>query len=280
MHCQVPRIDFYSARDGRRLAARVWNSIEPPRARLVFLHGISSHGGWYEHSGCYLNGAGFEVHFLDRRGSGLNAEERGDVANYETWIGDVVAYLELLASHRPVILGGISWGGKLAAAVAGCHPELMHGLALLCPGLYSYFDPSILQRLALAAPLPQRTQDKRVGIPLRPASLFTETPHWQKYVEHDPLSLRDVTLRFARADRQLTRFARKTAPFIHMPTLLMLAGRDQIINNDRCRAYLARTAAVRKTLIEYPNSVHTLEFEPDPSQYFADLANWIGQVIA
>ena len=46
----LPRIDFYSARDGRRLAVRVWNGIEPPRARVVMLHGITSHGGWYTRS--------------------------------------------------------------------------------------------------------------------------------------------------------------------------------------------------------------------------------------
>lgn len=280
MHSHLPRIDFYSAEDGRRLAVRVWNSIEPPRARVVFLHGVSSHGGWYHRSSCYLNSVGFEVHFLDRRGSGLNAEGRGDVANLKTWVDDVAVYLKQIANGRPVVLGGISWGGKLAAAVARRHPGLLHGLALICPGLYSHFDPNIVRRLALSTPMPRRTQSKRVEIPLRPASLFTDTPRWREYVDRDPLSLREVTFRFARADRQLTRLARESAQFIHTPTLLMLAGRDAIVDNRRCRAYLARTAAAHKALIEYPNGVHTLEFEPDPSPYYADLANWIGQTIA
>jgi hypothetical protein len=30
--------------------------------------------------------------------------------------------------------------------------------------------------------------------------------------------------------------------------------------------------------VEYPGAAHTLEFEPDPLPYFADLTNWIGAV--
>lgn len=276
----LPRIDFYSARDGRRLVARVWNSVDPPRGRIVFLHGVSSHGGWYYRSCHYLNTRGFEVHFLDRRGSGLNALERGDVDRHETWIDDVADYLEQAGNDRPVVLCGISWGGKLVTAVVRRHPGLVRGLALLCPGLYSQFEPNPVQRLALAAPVPKRALRRRVEIPLRPASLFTDTPHWREYVDRDPLSLHDVTLRFARADRRLTRLACGSATYIHTPTLLMLSGRDRIVANRRTRAFWSRTSARQKTLIEYPSAAHTLEFESDPQPYFADLADWLGRTIS
>jgi acylglycerol lipase len=275
----LPRIDFYTARDGRRLAVRVWNEIEPPRARVVFLHGITSHGGWYNHSCHYLNSDGFEVHFLDRRGSGLNAEARGDVDGYQRWIEDVATYLEQLQGERPVLLCGISWGGKLAAAVARQHPSLIRGLALLCPGLYSQFEPNAVQRFALRLPMRNRMKRRHVEIPLA-AKLFTDTPRWRDYVAGDPLSLREVTVGFSSADVRLTRFARESAPYLRTPTLLMLSGRDRIVDNRRCRHFLSSTGAVHKTLIEYPNAAHTLEFDPDPQRYFYDLADWIGTTIA
>jgi acylglycerol lipase len=275
-----PRIGFYSAHDGRRLAVRVWNGIDPPRARVVMLHGITSHGGWYERSCAHLNECGFEVHFLDRRGSGLNAEGRGDVDRHETWIDDVTTYLDALGRERPVVLAGISWGGKLAAAVARRQPGLIQGLALITPGLYSQFEPNLLQRLALRIPVRERMQNRRLEIPLQPATLFSETPAWRKYVDQDPLSLREVTFRFVQNDNRLTRYAKQSASYLHTPTLMMLAGRDRIVTNSRCRAYLGRVRAAHKVLIEYPNAVHTLEFETDPSRYFADLADWIGLTIA
>jgi alpha-beta hydrolase superfamily lysophospholipase len=276
----LPRFDFYTARDGRRLAVRVWNSVDPPRARVVFLHGVASHGGWYTRSCHHLNCAGFEVHFLDRRGSGVNLEARGDVDHCETWIDDVAVYLEKIGNSRPVVLCGISWGGRLAAAVARQHAGLIRGLALLCPGLYSRFEPGIIQRMALGGPLPMRLRSRRVRIPLDQSQLFTETPRWRDYVSRDPLTLREVTIGFAQADRRLTRLARESAPYLHAPTLLVLGGRDRIVANSPTRAFLKRSAAVHKTLIEYPNGAHTLEFEADPSRYFSDLADWIGRTIA
>ena len=243
MTVPAPRIEFYSARDGRRLAVRVWDVAATPRARIVFLHGITSHGGWYCQSSAHLASAGFEMHFLDRRGSGLNADEPGNVDRWTIWIDDVANYLELLrhlptpdTGHLTPILCGISWGGKLAAAVARQHPALIKSLGLICPGLYSPHEPSLLKRIALTAPVPARRRQRRVAIPLQSSALFTDSYEWRKFIARDPLSLRQVTWQFAREDRQLTRYARQSAPFLHMPILLMLAGRDRIVDNPRTRA--------------------------------------------
>jgi alpha-beta hydrolase superfamily lysophospholipase len=279
---RAPRIEFYPAADGRRLAVRIWDVAASPQARAVFLHGITSHGGWYGRSSESLTDAGFEVHFLDRRGSGLNADKPGDVDSWTTWIDDVAAYLDRIRGEPPrgypAVLCGISWGGKLATAVARRHPGLVPALGLICPGLYSPHEPGLMKRLTLSAPAPERVQQRRLEIPLQHPALFTDCREWREFVARDPLSLRTVTWRFAREDRQLTRYARQAGPFLHMPMLLMLAGRDRIVDNRRTRAFFARTAASRRTLVEYPGAAHTLEFEPDPLPYFADLTNWIGAV--
>ena len=68
----------------------------------------------------------------------------------------------------------------------------------------------------------------------------------------DPLSLREVTYRFAQADNRLDALRQAGAPYIHTPTLMMLSGRDRIVTNSRCRAFLGRIGAAHKTLIEYP----------------------------
>ena len=279
MHNPQPRIESYTATNGRRLAVRVWDTNRTPWARVVFQHGISSHAGWYIRGSEHLSAAGIQVHFIDRRGSGLNTENRGDVDHWQTWIEDVAIYLQQIsdAYSSPVLLCGISWGGKLAAAVARRHPELVGALGLICPGLYSPFEPGVIQRLALRAPVPRRIHCRRIAIPLRNSALFTDNPPWQRFIADDPATLRDITWRFAREDRALTRYARQAAPFLHMPILLMLAGCDRIIDNRRVRRFYTRVLSDNKTLIEYPEAAHTLEFEPDPQPYFNDLANWIGR---
>ena len=128
--------------------------------------------------------------------------------------------------------------------------------------------PGIVKRLALAAPAPTRLQQRRLRVPLRQPELFTEIPCWQAFIARDPLALRTITWRFAQEDRKLTRYAREAATFLHMPTLLMLAGQDRIVDNRRTRDYFGRIPGHRKTLIEYHGAAHTLEFESDPTQYF------------
>lgn len=273
-----PAIDFYPASDGRRLALRVWRPDTTANARVVFLHGITSHGGWYGQVAQHLADAGFEVHFLDRRGSGLNAEQPGDVDHWYTWIDDVAVYLRTQRERLPTVLAGISWGGKLAPAVARRHAALVDAVALICPGIYSPYLPGIAKRLLLAGPTPRWLQRRHVPIPLRNAELFTASRRWRQFIAEDPLALRRVTWRFAQQDRCLTRFARESAPFLQVPVLMMLAGQDQIVNNRRTRAFFVRIGGKRKTLIEYPAAGHTLEFERSPEPYFSDLATWVRSV--
>ena len=150
MDSNAPVIRFHNAPDGRRLALRHWET-EAPIAEVVFLHGIISHGGWYQSSCGHLASQGFSVHFLDRRGSGLNCENRGDVDRWTTWTDDIVSYLQQLPSGRPIILGGISWGGILATSVARSHGDLLSGLLLSCPGLCSAKAANSLRRFAVHA---------------------------------------------------------------------------------------------------------------------------------
>jgi acylglycerol lipase len=274
----MPQIAFYDAADGRRLSVRKWDAIPTSRAQVVFLHGISSHGGWYMRSGAQLSKAGFDVHFLDRRGSGLNHDQPGDVDRWQTWVDDVAIYLKLMRGSLPIVLCGISWGGKLAATMARRHPALIDGLAFICPGLYSHYDPGFAARALLSMPVPRRIEARRVRIPLRRPELFTTAPAWRDFIARDPITLRYVTWRFARESARLTQYAQRSATFIHVPTLMMLAGLDRIVNRRRTDAYYDRIPAARKMLIEYPNASHTLEFEADPQPYFDDLSTWIGRI--
>jgi alpha-beta hydrolase superfamily lysophospholipase len=116
---------------------------------------------------------------------------------------------------------------------------------------------------------------RRVAIPLQDPALFIDDPRWQEYIRCDPLVLREITLRFASEDLKLDAYVAHAAPHIRTPTLLVLAGRDKIIDNDALRSYYQNLGCAEKRLIEYPQAAHTLEFEPDATQFFNDLADWI-----
>ena len=62
-----------------------------------------------------------------------------------------------------------------------------------------------------------------------------------------------------------------------MPVLLLLAGQDRVIDNARTRRYVESFASQDKTVIEYPEAHHTLEFEPRPHRYLDDLIGWLNR---
>ena len=220
-----PNIRFYAGHDGRKLAARVWQ-VDEPIADVIYLHGIVSHSGWYEASCAHLASHGFQVHFLDRRGSGLNTEDRGDVDAWQTWVSDVIRYMDQLPQHRPRIILGISWGGILATCLARRHPEMLSGLGLICPGLFSYKSTTRTQKFALRLGSLLGLSRIRVAIPLQDPALFTNSVEHQRYIAQDPLSLRRITVGFATCSLDLWNEALEAPQEIHLPVLLALASAD------------------------------------------------------
>ncbi len=264
--------------DGYRAAVRTWERPDAA-ARLVFVHGIISHGGWYLETGRTLAAAGFDVHFLDRRGSGLNIAARGDVDRWTTWPADVQRYLESLEPGVPTVLLGISWGGKLAASVAARRPDLLAGVGFLCPGIFARQQPGPLRRAAILAAARLPARKRRVAVPLGDPTLFTDEPPWQRYVAEDPLTLRKITLRFAHEDLKFTQHAQAATQRLRIPALLLLAGRDRIVDNGRVRRWFGAGPADNRKIIEYPAAAHTLEFGPHAAEYLRDLTTWVRRTV-
>ena len=177
----------YRASDGYELHYRRWKTDLPqPRAMIVGVHGIQSHGGWYAYSCSRLAEAGYDVSFLDRRGSGLNTDRRGFAVHEDRLVNDVAQFLSGLrdqqqtAGYRcPIVLMGVSWGGKLAALVGCRRPDLVDGLALLYPGLYSQVKPTWHQRFKLWMAVQREWGRFHIPIPLNEPELFTDEPHWR-----------------------------------------------------------------------------------------------------
>jgi alpha-beta hydrolase superfamily lysophospholipase len=248
-----------------------------PRADVVFIHGIQSHAGWYEGSCTALSRAGFAVSFLDRRGSGMNEQDRGDAPGFRRLLDDLAEFLRDLRKQHPprkTFLAAISWGGKLGAALQRRHPGLVDGLALLCPGFFSRVGPPLGQRLAilwsrLVAPR------RLFPIPLNDPELFTASPRWQRFIRDDPLALRQATARLLVESVRLDGYLRFVPAHVRVPVLVMLAEHDRVIDNAPTRRFVERFASAAKEVIEYAGAHHTLEFEPEPRRWLDDLQRWL-----
>jgi len=268
------RIMTCTAGDGYPLYFRAYVPHDKPKGHLVCLHGIQSHGGWYEASCRKLAEAGYIVSYLDRRGSGLNWLARGDVPSYDRLLKDIREFIAADGLDVPVTLIATSWAGKLAVLLAAEEKPVMARLVLLCPGLFPQVKPPLPVRLGIAASR-FTNPTKLFPIPLGDPELFTEHADWQDYIRNDPLSLHHATARLLVESFWLDGAVKRLQQLQPMPTLLMLGGRDRIIRNDVTRGWLQRVSP-QSQVLEYPSAHHTLEFEPG-QQFVPDLLAWLGK---
>lgn len=282
----IEEVRQVQAIDGYALHCRIWKpKAGSIRRRILILHGIQSHGGWYATLGQILATRGIETVMPDRRGSGLNQIERGHANSPGQLLDDLDAVHHAWrrwsgsARFEP-FLGGISWGGKLAVAAAATRPAQWAGLALIAPGLFAKVRPPVLTQLRIAASALFRPR-KRFPIPLADPALFTSNPEKQRFIATDETTLREATARFFVTSRILDLRLRRYKSQIAHPVLLQLAGLDRIIDNDQTQAYVqAMLPSTGKRVLEYPDAHHTLEFESGEvsRRYASDLADWIEAV--
>ncbi|MCZ2343279.1 MAG: alpha/beta hydrolase [Bacteroidales bacterium] len=273
-----PRVETFRASDGYDFYLRHWRPTGVPRARIVWLHGIRSHGGWYTRSCGELVAAGYEVVFLDRRGAGWNSAHRGDSPSFRRLLDDVIEYIKHLRREKaglPLYLGGISWGGKLAVGVPYRCPGLVQGLILACPGLVPIIAPPFVQRMRIAAARLLRPS-RLFPIPLNEPELFTADAQGQEFIAQDRFGLRQASARFLFGSFGLDVYLRRAARQVVEPTLLLLAGQDRIISNPGTRDFVRRFRSTDLSVIEYPSAHHTLEMEGPSHPFVTDIIQWIG----
>jgi alpha-beta hydrolase superfamily lysophospholipase len=272
-----PSFDTMDHRDGYRAIARVWPAQgEPsPRTGVLYLHGIQSHGGWYEWSASVLAELGHVVILPDRRGSGLNNAARGDVRQFSRWLDDVDDWLDYGARRygvRDWRLAGISWGGKLAAAHAMLRPGRAGRLLLIAPGVFPRVDVAWAEKVRIGLSVlfsPTACFD----VPLQEPALFTDSAAGQRFIATDTQKLARVTARFLYESRKLDGLIRRGSfdGFVRAanrslaapPLWLLTALNDRIIDSERTLQWFERAASAASSRSIRLHGAHTLEFESD-----------------
>ena len=268
---------FLTADDDVRLHYFHWPAgPSPPWAVVVFLRGIASHAGWFGETAAELNHQGIAVYGPDRRGSGRSGGPRGHLARYERALDDVDQVVHLVASeHRgtPIFLAASSWAAKLAVVYAAQRPGPLSGLLLLGPGLTAEVKLSPAGQLQvlvghLVAPM------ACLPIPLTPEQ-YTANPPYLDFIRADPLRRLEATAQFFWETARLDRQRRRASARLGLPLLLLQGEDDKMIDVAKTRRWFAQLGVQDKTYRAYPGAGHTLDFEPDRTEYLADLLGWL-----
>jgi acylglycerol lipase len=268
---------FLTASDGVDLHYLRWSSgRSPPRAAIIFLHGIASHAGWFGETAADLNSQGVAVYGPDRRGSGRSGGPRGHLERYGRALDDVEEMVRLVSSElraTPIFLAGSSWAAKLAVVYAAERPGSLSGLLLLGPGLLPRVSLSPTRQFFvvvghLVAPT------ARLPIPLTP-ELYTANRPYVDFIREDRLRLLEATTRFFWETARLDRRRGRASARLKLPLLVLQGQDDKMMDVARTRRWCSRLDVEDKAYVAYPGAGHTLDFEPDRGRYLADMLAWL-----
>lgn len=265
----------FTSGDGARLGYVSYTQAGV-RTALVYVHGIESHAGWFALAATLLRDEGFDVYCLDRRGSGLNRENRGFVSghitSYEVLFADIRAFVRPLRErYEQVFLVGLSWGGKLALGYALAHPEDVDGLVLITPGIRALVDVDWGTKVQIAL-FSKNQPEAAIRLPIQP-EMFTTTPRYLEFILEDPLRLRYATASFLWESHRLDGYVDRQMPHNHLPVQLFLAGRDRIIDNAGVRAVLERGTPDQLEVLTYPDQTHSIQLGA-AERLVADMTRW------
>ena len=272
-------VGVYRAPDGKELAyvSHLSRPSSPRRTAFIYVHGIESHSGWFDDAADLLSRHGYPVYALDRRGSGINRENRGFISGHAGREDDLLedlhrAVRELRSSGKvsAIYLIGLSWGGKYAMAYDVRHPREVDGLVLITPGIKPKVDLNAREKAAVFTDsvfAPKRQH----RIPIEP-EMFTTTPRFLDYITNDPLRLHTVSAGFLMQSRRMDKLLERHGDEPRAPALLFLAGHDRIIDNDETRRFFAQRQKLK--IIDYSDQTHSIQLDA-PDRLTRDIIAWV-----
>lgn len=274
--------EWWNTADGATHFMRVWlsNQTQQTSPIVVYLHGIEGHSRWFEETALQLARHGISTYAADRRGAGASKESRGDIARFDRLIGDTHELLQLVSARHPgapVIIVANCWGAKVGLAAAARDRQthrLVRGIILISPAIAVQVDVALTTKLKIAWNYLLQGGTGQFDIPLTPEH-FTDNPVYLDYVANDRLRLTKATARFFVESLKLTSVCKSAFKGVDMPVLVLQSGRDAIVQVSAIQQWFDSLSSSDKALNIFTSAAHSLDFEPEPSEYQNFLKEWI-----
>jgi alpha-beta hydrolase superfamily lysophospholipase len=243
------------------------------RGSILIVHGLGEHCERYAHVAEFLNANGFEVRSYDHRGHGKSSGNRGEIPSENALLEDAKFIYEDFAANqaeKPFLLGH-SMGGGIAIRTAIDKFITPRGLILS--------SPAITAKLSLSEKLQLKLGRLTPNIAVSNGLKIEYLSHDKQVVEdykNDALVHDRITPRLANFILDSGQESLKKAANFHIPTLLLVAGDDRLVDADGAKKLFAKLPKDFKTMHLYENLYHELfnETEAERIKVLTDLKNW------
>lgn len=267
-----------TARDGTHLVLVDWPlSKGPVRGVVLIVHGLGEHAWRYDLLAERLNEWGFAVRAYDQYGHGESMGKRGALPSADRLLSDLAEVVEesraRMNASTPLIVLGHSMGGLVAGRFVSLATCPIQALIMSSPAL----DPGLglFQKLMLAI-LPRFAPDLRLGNGLDPA-FISHDPVVVAAYRADPLVHDRISARLAVFIAENGPATIASAPSWTVPTLLLYAGADKLVNPAGSRAFVRAAPRDVVTSHCFEKLYHEIfnEIEPEREQVFDALKRWL-----
>lgn len=269
----------FTASDGDNLAVQHWPLPDDvrPRGVVLLVHGLGEHAGRYDRVARRLAEWGFEVRGYDQFGHGESGGARGALSSDTRLLDDLGEMVEAARTRTPdglpLILLGHSMGGLVAAQYAAAHPGTIDALVLSSPALGTRVRG---WRRFLLRTLPRFAPNLRVGNGLQTRWL-SHDPEVERAYLADPLVHDRISARLARYITEGGSEVVAQASRWKVPTLLMYAGADRLVDPAGSRAFAAAAPADRVTTRCFDGLYHEIFNEQEAQPVFDCLQHWLDE---
>jgi alpha-beta hydrolase superfamily lysophospholipase len=276
----APDLETTLQRDGLDFHVEHYRAAGEARLVLIAVHGYSAHCGIYRHVGRALAARGIAVTQFDGRGHGRSGGRRGHIEKFSDYCDDLGMVVDWARTQNPGVpwaLMGHSLGGAIAAtfvldANTPKKSENPSRLVLLAPWLKLKVNVPAAKRMAanvMAKIAP--TFSNWNGLE---GKKITRNPAAVAGFDVDPLIFHSATAGWFMATLRAQASLRTHAQDLKVPTLMLLAGGDQIVSNDTNLAF-AKGAGDAVTVKTYDGLFHELLIEPEAAMVIEDIADWL-----
>lgn len=270
-------LSTFTASDGENLALQEWPLPEgaAQRGTVLIVHGLGEHAGRYDHVARRLNEWGFAVRGYDHYGHGDSGGPRGALPAESRLIddlGDIVeSTRQRMPAGAPLVVLGHSMGGLVAGCLAALAQVRIDGLVLSSPALDAGLSP--LQKVLLAT-LPRVAPRLTVGNGVDP-HFVSRDPTVVAAYQADPRVHDRISTRLARFIAEAGPCVIAHAAEWTVPTLLMYAGGDRLVDPRGSRAFAQAAPRSVVTTACFEDHYHEIFNEPDNAPVFDTLRAWL-----
>ena len=249
---------------------------DKPRALLIAIHGLGSHGGDMATIGEYLGEQSIAVFAPDMRGFGHFSGLKGHVMNHDEYIEDlqnIIMQVKDRYINKVTFLMGASLGGIIVVRYIITYPREVDGAILQCPGVSQKLPISLPVRIA--GEILSLLNVKKFfssGVPLEDGC---RDPEIVKRHKEDPLRVEEVTARFGVSGLKSAKKGFDAAEFITIPILVQQAGEDNFVSVDKNKEFFDRITAKDKEWKLYEGLYHELHEEPEKERVLEDMYRWL-----